>query len=102
MEFGNRKLNWARSSVGLERTPDKREVGSSNLPGPIILWKLEVSKPKLEIFRISEFEFPAIAGAGDVAQLGERRLCKPEVVGSSPIVSIMYLSCPGTWAMIDE
>ena len=24
----------ARSSVGLERTPDKREVGSSNLPGP--------------------------------------------------------------------
>ena len=27
-------------------------------------------------------------GFGDVAQLGERRLCKPEVVGSSPIVSI--------------
>ncbi len=24
---------------------------------------------------------------GDVAQLGERRLCKPEVVGSNPIVS---------------
>ena len=28
---------------------------------------------------------------GDVAQLGERRLCKPEVVGSSPIVSIFSL-----------
>ena len=25
---------WAYSSVGLERTPDKREVGSSNLPRP--------------------------------------------------------------------
>jgi hypothetical protein len=25
--------------------------------------------------------------SGDVAQLGERRLCKPEVVGSIPIVS---------------
>ena len=24
---------------------------------------------------------------GDVAQLGERRLCKPEVGGSSPLVS---------------
>ena len=26
--------HWAYSSVGLERTPDKREVGSSNLPRP--------------------------------------------------------------------
>ncbi len=26
--------------------------------------------------------------AGDVAQLGERRLCKPEVAGSTPVVSI--------------
>ena len=25
---------WAYSSVGLEHTPDKREVGSSNLPRP--------------------------------------------------------------------
>ena len=30
---------------------------------------------------------PAARGSGDVAQLGERRLCKPEVVGSNPIVS---------------
>ena len=28
------KLHWAYSSVGLEHTPDKREVGSSNLPRP--------------------------------------------------------------------
>jgi hypothetical protein len=26
---------------------------------------------------------------GDVAQLGERRLCKPEVAGSTPVVSII-------------
>ena len=26
---------------------------------------------------------------GDVAQLGERRLCKPEAVGSIPIISTM-------------
>jgi hypothetical protein len=29
-----------------------------------------------------------VGGAGDVAQLGERRLCKPEVEGSIPFVSI--------------
>jgi hypothetical protein len=28
--------HWAYSSVGLEHTPDKREVGSSNLPRPTI------------------------------------------------------------------
>ena len=26
---------------------------------------------------------------GDVAQLGERRLCKPEVAGSIPVISIL-------------
>jgi hypothetical protein len=30
-----------------------------------------------------------INGFGDVAQLGERRLCKPEVEGSIPFVSIL-------------
>lgn len=29
---------------------------------------------------------------GDVAQLGERGLCKPEVVGSNPIVSTTHTS----------
>jgi hypothetical protein len=33
-------------------------------------------------------DFPQQRVPGDVAQLGERRLCKAEVVGSSPIVSI--------------
>jgi len=28
-----------------------------------------------------------IAGDGDVAQLGERRLCKAEVRGSNPLIS---------------
>ena len=37
---------------------------------------------------MSGFSFFCFAVLGDVAQLGERRLCKPEVVGSSPIVSI--------------
>ncbi len=36
---------WASSSVGLERTPDKREVGSSTLPRPTI----EISDLKFQI-----------------------------------------------------
>lgn len=28
---------------------------------------------------------------GDVAQLGERRLCKPEVAGSIPVVSMQVV-----------
>ena len=31
-------------------------------------------------------------GPGDVAQLGERWLCKPEVAGSTPVVSIKFAS----------
>ena len=31
-----------------------------------------------------------VVGSGDVAQLGERRLCKPEVAGSSPVVSNVF------------
>ena len=27
---------------------------------------------------------------GDIAQLGERRLCKPEVVGSNPSISTSF------------
>ena len=50
------KSRWAYSSVGLEHTPDKREVGSSSLPRPTT--QVEPSR-------------------GAVAQLGERRLCKP-------------------------
>jgi hypothetical protein len=45
----------------------------------------------LDLFGISDLvlRISREAGPGDVAQLGERRLCKPEVVGSSPIVSII-------------
>jgi hypothetical protein len=41
------------------------------------------------LFRISDLVLRVSreAGSGDVAQLGERRLCKPEVAGSSPVVS---------------
>ena len=56
----------ACSSVWLERTPDKREVGSSNLPRP------------------TTGQFSDIGG---VAQLGEHLLCKQEVIGSSPFAS---------------
>ena len=30
---------------------------------------------------------------GDVAQLGERRLCKPEVAGSIPVISTSNVEC---------
>jgi hypothetical protein len=33
---------------------------------------------------------PGAWGAGAVAQLGERRLCKPQVVGSIPISSTNF------------
>jgi hypothetical protein len=56
----------AYSSAGLERTPDKREVGGSNPPRPTS------SDRPLD---------------GAVAQLVERQLCKLDVVGSIPISS---------------
>ena len=55
----------ACSSAWLERTPDKREVGSSSLPRPTII--------------------------GGVAQLGEHLLCKQEVIGSNPFASTSML-----------
>ena len=72
-------LSW------LERTPDKREVGSSSLPRPTITGCVALSPP------------PGVAPAkgakeiGAVAQLGERRPCKAEVVGSNPISSTTAL-----------
>ena len=61
--LGPSPIFWAYSSVWLERTPDKREVGSSNLPRP------------------------TLRETGDIAQLVEHRLCKPGVTGSSPVIS---------------
>ncbi len=66
--YGGRLLCvWACSSARLERTPDKREVGSSSLPRPTIYQRGQLG-----------------LRAGAIAQLGERLLCKQEVVGSIP------------------
>ncbi len=67
---------WACSSAWLERTPDKREVGSSSLPRPTISGRC-----LLTLFSSSG------TGNGGVAQLGERLLCKQEVIGSIPFTS---------------
>ena len=48
----------------LEHTLDKRGVGGSNPPGPTTF--------------------------GPIAQLGERRFCKAEVIGSIPIGSKQF------------
>ena len=67
--YGERTLcKWACSSARLERTPDKREVGSSSLPRPTTYQGLGPNR----------FQ------SGAIAQLGERLLCKQEVVGSIP------------------
>jgi hypothetical protein len=63
---------WAYSSVGLERTPDKREVDGSNPSRPT-----------------SSDDAARLDGA--VAQLVERQLCKLDVVGSIPISSTRIL-----------
>jgi hypothetical protein len=53
------------AQMRLERTPDKREVGSSTLP-----------RPTTDTYR------------GGVAQLGERLPCTQEAIGSIPFTSI--------------
>ena len=67
---------WACSSAWLERTPDKREVGSSSLPRPTIFAANNLDEPHQN---------------GGVAQLGERLLCKQEVIGSIPFTSTIFL-----------
>src|SRR5262249_15256362 len=67
-------LSW------LERALDKREVGSSNLPRPTTFQGSDIGigvhAPECWLL------IPDIWGA--IAQLGERLLCKQEVVGSFP------------------
>ena len=78
-------VNRARSSVWLERTPDKRKVGSSSLPGPTI---------GLDAVGIGAGGSGFGSGLdGAVAQLGERLLCKQEVIGSIPFSSTIH----GVW-----
>ena len=90
---GGLNLKRAYSSVGSERTPDKREVGSSNLPRPtkhptlnVESWECarECSQTR---FSRQPLEDPNDTRYGAVAQMGEHLLCKQGVVGSIPISS---------------
>lgn len=77
-------MRWARSSVGQSVRLITGRSQVRTLSGPPLF--LENNRPSAS--RVA-------AGAiiiGDVAQLGERGLCKPEVVGSIPIVSTMYMT----------
>ncbi len=56
--------------------------------GDQFVWRTERSRfRKVQVFLISAIRNHC-NDRGDVAQLGERLLCKQEVVGSSPIISI--------------
>ena len=82
-------MRWARSSVGQSVRLITGRSQVRTLSGPPLF--LENNRPSAS--RVA-------AGAiiiGDVAQLGERGLCKPEVVGSIPIVSTMYMT-PRAWS----
>ena len=73
------EVEWACSSVRLERTPDKREVDSSILSRPTIL--------------------------GGLAQLGERLPCTQEVSGSIPLSSTIInyeLGITNEWIPVHE
>jgi hypothetical protein len=63
--LASRSMTWAYSSVGLEHTPDKREVSGSS---PL--------RPTNDLILI-----------GGVAQLGERLVCNQKVAGSIPVTS---------------
>ncbi len=76
-----------KSEIRISKSETNSNVRSSNVQNAV----LNFGNLNFDIvsdlgFRIWDFRE---AGSGDVAQLGERRLCKPEVVGSSPIVSIV-------------
>ena len=75
----------ACSSVRLERTPDKREVGGSTPPRPTTASKTR-QRPETIKFTLSSFYKP-VSILGGVAQLGERLPCTQEVIGSIPFTS---------------
>ena len=78
------ELRW------LERTPDKREVGSSNLPRPT-KFNSECRMPNVELRRLkSNSAFRNLHSAielGGIAQVGERLPCSQVVSGSYPLTS---------------
>ncbi len=80
----------ACSSARLERTPDKREVGSSSLPRPTIS---VIGRQGLGISSDNRFLVSGIC-IGGVAQLGERLLCKQEGDGSIPFTSTSFAADP--------
>jgi hypothetical protein len=59
-------------------------------PGPVFSWLVvrESYLVKESTNEIRATRYERRIGFGDVAQLGERRLCKPEVAGPIPVVSI--------------
>ena len=78
------------AQLRLERTPDKREVGSSTLPRPTrVNWGIEELRDWVSGARdssIPEFLNSQLS-LGGVAQLGERLPCTQEVIGSNPFTS---------------
>ncbi len=65
----------------LERTPDKREVGSSSLPRPTSsLSRAGPASTKPTVLS-------GVGEVGELAQLGERLPCTQEVTGSNPVFS---------------
>ena len=64
----------------LERTPDKREVGSSTLPRP-------TTRQRSGIRGMSVRGVSGVTASGGVAQLGERLPCTQEAIGSNPFTS---------------
>ena len=85
--MGNRRnrgiLDGPIAQFWLERTPDKREVGSSSLPRPTsFFWR---ACPRRSLRRQRQAK-----SGGELAQLGERLLCKQEVTGSIPVFSTKF------------
>ena len=77
----------------LERTPDKREVGSSTLPRP--------TRAVFEGSRAAGEARSAIPENGGVAQLGERLPCTQEVIGSIPFTSTVLERPAWEWRVPD-
>ena len=79
----NSEFRWACSSVRLERTPDKREVDGSTPSRPTSEAEGQAHDSNACSLWHRLFSY------GGVAQLGERLLCKQEVIGSNPFTSTM-------------
>ena len=81
-------LRWACSSVGqsVRLITGRSQVRTLSGPPDFDNKHPSVSRVAAGVF-IAHGASHVCLSRGDVAQLGERGLCKPEVVGSNPIVS---------------